>query len=229
MLDSRSEAQVVAPIGGGEDAIGVELFAEAQEVFEMGQLSAVVVPVMGRCRGKGLAPMGPEAERLEQAFDLYLAQKTEYSEQHAATAAFEQAWKTAHETYMRLVRLGRILFRDDHAVFVKLTLNEERKRTFSGWLAQANTFFSNLLSDQNALAKYDQYNTPPTAINAAKVLVDVAEQANIIQAKETGEAQQATKERDGKMDALDSAMSEFYALAELACEDAPELLEMLDR
>ena len=26
-----------------------------------------------------------------QAFDLYLAQKTEYSEQHAATAAFEQA------------------------------------------------------------------------------------------------------------------------------------------
>lgn len=165
----------------------------------------------------------------QQAFDLYLAQKTEYSEQHAATAAFEQAWKTAHETYMRLVRLGRILFRDDHAVFVKLTLNEERKRTFSGWLAQANTFFSNLLSDQNALAKYDQYNTPPTAINAAKVLVDVAEQANIIQAKETGEAQQATKERDGKMDALDSAMSEFYALAELACEDAPELLEMLDR
>ncbi|WP_417912356.1 hypothetical protein [Candidatus Electronema sp. TJ] len=165
----------------------------------------------------------------QQAFDLYLAQKTEYSEQHAATAAFEQAWKTAHETYMRLVRLGRILFRDDHAVFVKLTLNEERKRTFSGWLAQANTFFSNLLSDQNALAKYDQYNTPPNAINAAKVLVDVAEQANIIQAKETGEAQQATKERDGKMDALDSAMSEFYALAELACEDAPELLEMLDR
>ena len=165
----------------------------------------------------------------QQAFDLYLAQKTEYSEQHAATAAFEQAWKTAHETYMRLVRLGRILFRDDHAVFVKLTLNEERKRTFSGWLAQANTFFSNLLSDQNALAKYDQYNTPPNAINAAKVLVDVAEQANIIQAKETGEAQQATKERDGKMDALDSTMSEFYALAELACEDAPELLEMLDR
>ncbi len=35
------------------------------------------------------------------------------------------------------------------------------------------------------------------------------QQAEIIQAKETGEAQQATKERDGKMDALDSAMSEF--------------------
>jgi hypothetical protein len=165
----------------------------------------------------------------QQAFDLYLAQKTEYNEQYAATGTFEQAWKTAHESYMRLVRLGRILFRDDHAVFIKLTLNQERKRTFSGWLAQADTFFSNLLSDEDALAKYGQYNTPPEAVNAAKALVYAAEQANIIQAKETGEAQQATKDRDEKMDALDSAMSEFYALAELACEDAPDLLEMLDR
>lgn len=167
--------------------------------------------------------------RRQQAFDLYLAQKTEYSEQYAATETFERAWKIAHEAYMRLVRLGRVVFRDEHAVFIKLTLNQERKRSFSGWLAQANTFFSNLLSDQDALAKYGQYNTPPEAVNAAKALVDAAEQANIIQAKETGEARQATLERDEQMDALDSAMSEFYALAELACEDAPELLEMLDR
>lgn len=165
----------------------------------------------------------------QQAFDLYLAQKTEYSEQYAATETFEQAWKTAHEAYMRLVRLGRIVFRDDHAVFIKLTFNEERKRSFSGWLAQANTFFSNLLSDEDALAKYSQYNTLPEEVNAAKALIDTAEEANIMQAKETGEARQATLERDEKMDALDKVMSEFYALAELACEDAPELLEMLDR
>ena len=165
----------------------------------------------------------------QQAFDLYLAQKTEYSEQYAATDTFELDWKMAHDAYMRLVRLGRIIFRDERDVFIKLTLNQERKRTFSGWLAQANTFFSNLLSDQDALAKYGQYNTPPDAITAAKGLVDVAEKANITQAKETGEARQATLERDEQMDALDSAMSEFYALTELACEDAPELLDMLDR
>jgi hypothetical protein len=167
--------------------------------------------------------------RRQQAFDLYIAQKTEYSEQYAATETFEQAWKTAHDACMRLIRLGRVLFRDDHAVFIKLTLNEERKRTFSGWLAQANTFFTNLLNDRDALIKYDQYNTPTGVINAAKALLDAAEQANIMQAKETGEARQATLDRDTKMDALDSAMSEFYALAELACEDAPELLDMLDR
>ncbi|WP_339136357.1 MAG: hypothetical protein WGN25_00520 [Candidatus Electrothrix sp. GW3-4] len=165
----------------------------------------------------------------QQAFELYLAQKSEYSEQYTATETFDKAWKTAHGAYMRLVRLGRILFRDDHAIFIKLTLNEERKRTFSGWLAQANTFFSNLLADPVVLEQYGQYNTSEDVIKAAKALVDAAEVANIIQAKETGEARQATQDRGAKMEALDKAMSEFYALAELACEDAPDLLDMLDR
>ncbi len=30
------------------------------------------------------------------------------------------------------------------------------------------------------------------------------------------------------LDSLDSAMVEFYALAQLACEDAPQLVEMLE-
>nr|VFJ48104.1 MAG: hypothetical protein BECKFM1743A_GA0114220_100558 [Candidatus Kentron sp. FM]VFJ48763.1 MAG: hypothetical protein BECKFM1743C_GA0114222_100638 [Candidatus Kentron sp. FM]VFK09436.1 MAG: hypothetical protein BECKFM1743B_GA0114221_101055 [Candidatus Kentron sp. FM] len=165
----------------------------------------------------------------QEAFDLYLARKKEYGEQLAATSAFEEAWKSAHDTYMRLIRLGRVLFRDDYGVFVKLTLNEERKKSFSGWLTQARTFFSGLLADPAIGKRYAQYNTPPATIEAARSLVDAAEEANTIQAKETGEARQATLDRDAKLDTLDSAMSEFYALAKLACQDAPELLDMLDR
>ena len=164
----------------------------------------------------------------QQAFDSYLAQKTEYNEQYVATVAFEQAWEAAHAPYMRLVKLGRILFKDDYATTIKLTLNEERKRTFSGWLTQARKFYTSLLADPAALAKYALYNTPLAAINAAQTLVNAAEQANITQAKEKGEAQQATKERDALLDALDSDMAEFYALAQLATEDAPQLVEMLE-
>jgi len=165
----------------------------------------------------------------QEAFDLHLARKTEYGEQLAATSAFDHAWKAAHDAYMVLIRLGRVLFRDDYGVFVKLTLNEERKKSFSGWLTQARAFFSSLLADSVVLEKYAKYNTPPAAVKAVRDLVDAAEQANTIQAKETGEARQATLDRDAKLDALDSAMSEFYALATLACQDAPELLEMLDQ
>jgi hypothetical protein len=165
----------------------------------------------------------------QEAFDIHLAQKAEYDEQFAATKAFEQAWKTAHISYIHLIKLGRVLFRDDYAASGKLTLNEERRKSFSGWLTQARKFYSSLLADPAALKKYKQYNTPSAAVNAALDLVIAAEQANISQAKETGEARQSTLDRDEKIDVLDSTMSEFYALAKLACEDAPELLEMLDR
>ncbi|HRQ42194.1 MAG TPA: hypothetical protein PLD25_30105 [Chloroflexota bacterium] len=164
----------------------------------------------------------------QAAFDSYLAQKTEYNEQHIATFNFEQAWAAAHTPYIRLVKLGRILFKDDYATTVKLTLNEERKKSFSGWLAQARKFYTNLLDDTAALATYAQYNTPLADINAALALVNTAEQANITQAKEKGEAQQATKDRDALLDALDADMSKFYALSKLACEDAPQLVEMLE-
>ncbi|MCI5157701.1 MAG: hypothetical protein D3906_04535, partial [Candidatus Electrothrix sp. AUS1_2] len=123
----------------------------------------------------------------QEVFDLYLTRQTEYSEQLAATRAFEEAWKTAHTDYIRLVKLGRIIFRDDYAAYVKLTLNEERKKSFSGWLTQARTFFSSLLADSTMQDRYAQYGNPPDAINAAFALIEAAEQANTAKVKETGE------------------------------------------
>ena len=181
-----------------------------------------------------LAVFGYTPDKLNQllalyreVFDLYLARKNEYSGQLAATHAFQEAWHIAHTDYIRLVKLGRIILKDDYAAFVKLTLNEERRKSFSGWLTQARTFFNALLADSVLLDRYAQYGTPPDAVKAAFALVEAAEQAHTAQMKETGEAQQATKERDDRLDVLDSDMAEFYALARLACEDAPQLLEML--
>lgn len=163
----------------------------------------------------------------QEVFDLYIAQKTEHSEQLAATHAFDEEWKTAHAAYIRLIKLGRIILKDNFAAYVKLTLNEKRKKSFSGWLTQARTFFSSLLADSAVQAKYAQYGTAQKAVKAASALVAAAEQARTAQIKEIGEAQQSTQERDAHLDILDSAMSDFYGLARLACEDAPQLLEML--
>ena len=151
-----------------------------------------------------------------------------YDEQYTATNTFVTAWKAAVVPYMHLIKLGRIIFKDDYAAYVKLTLNQERKDSFSGWLTQARKFFTNCLADAAVVAKYAQYNSPQASIEAALALVDAAEQANVAQTKETGEAQKATMDRDTKLDTLNEAMSEFYALARLACEDDPQLLEMLE-
>ena len=164
----------------------------------------------------------------EEVLALHIAQRTEYDEQHAATKTFEDAWAAAQAPYMHLIKLGRIIFKDNYATYAKLTLNQERKYTFSGWLAQARKFYTNCLGDAAVVAKYALYNTPLASLQAAQALADAAEQANIAQTVETGEAQKATQDRDAKLDELDEAMAEVYALSRLACEDSPQLLEMME-
>lgn len=58
-------------------------------------------------------------------------------------------------------------------------------------------------------------------------MVDAAEAAQRAQQSETGEAQEATQDRDAALDAIDDWMAIFIAIARLALEDDPQLLEKL--
>jgi len=58
-------------------------------------------------------------------------------------------------------------------------------------------------------------------------LVQAVAEANAVQEKEKGEAQEATKLRDAALDDLDQWMSDFIAIARLALEERPQYLEKL--
>ena len=58
-------------------------------------------------------------------------------------------------------------------------------------------------------------------------MVQAVAEANAVQEKEKGEAQEATKLRDAALDDLDQWMSDFIAIARLALEERPQYLEKL--
>ena len=55
----------------------------------------------------------------------------------------------------------------------------------------------------------------------------VIERANLTQEKEKGEAQAATKARDAALDDLQDWLSDYLAIAKVALEEDPQLLEGL--
>ena len=59
--------------------------------------------------------------------------------------------------------------------------------------------------------------------------IQKVEQARAEYLKEVGESEDATKQKDAALAKLDDWMRDFYAIANIALEDQPQLMEALGR
>lgn len=181
-----------------------------------------------------MAEYGYDTPKLEEGLTLvettqsrHTTQKREYGEQYGATDAFQTAREAADKIYMRHLKLARIALKDHKALYEALQLTGMRKQSFPGWLQQAKAFYTNALLSPVALEELAKLNVTQEALTAAsEALLDVEKKHNV-QLKEKGEAQAATIARDEALDALNEWMSRFIAVARVALEDNPQMLEAL--
>ncbi|ASC74110.1 hypothetical protein XM38_050850 [Halomicronema hongdechloris C2206] len=181
-----------------------------------------------------LSDFGYTPERLAQGRSLHasalvahLQQRAEYGDQASATAALQQTRDTAEKSYMRLVKIARIAYKDNPGALVRLDLNGKRKRSLSGWLLQAQQFYSNLLAAPDLLDSLKQYGVTAQKVKAAQAELAAVAAANLAQEQEKGQAQTATQVRDTALDALSDWFSDFIAIARIALEDEPQMLEAM--
>ncbi len=164
---------------------------------------------------------------LNTANSLQQKQQKEYGDQFEATGTLNEAWEKADKEYMRFVKVARVALKSEYALYRKLGLNGVRKKTLSGWFAQAKQFYLNALADADVMEKMSVYGMTQIKLEAGKTLLEELETANAVQEKEKGEAQQATLERDNAIDQLEEWLSDFIAIGRIALEEKPQLLEKL--
>ncbi|MBD1867268.1 hypothetical protein H6F95_08140 [Cyanobacteria bacterium FACHB-471] len=181
-----------------------------------------------------LKEFGYTPERIQQGKLLYEAalaahqqQRADYGNQRTATTALQQAWETAKKSYMRYVKVARIAFKDNVGVATRLELEGDRKKTLSGWLAQANQFYTNLLNAPELLTQLREYGITADKLQAGQAEVQAVDAANLSQKTEKGDAQTATQTKEKAIAALQSWMSDFTRIARLALESNRQLLEGL--
>lgn len=181
-----------------------------------------------------LAEFGYDAARLDEGWALYTAaaaaqqrQAQEYGEQYSASDAFTAAWEAAQADYSRSLKIARIALKGDRGAAARLSLDGARKRSLAGWLAQANQFYTNALADAPTLAALGRFGISQEKLAAGQAQVAAVESLAAAQKKETGEAQQATQERDTSLEALDEWMGDFLAIARIALEENPQWLEKM--
>ena len=181
-----------------------------------------------------LADFGYTSAKVQQGKKLYniaaaaqLVQQTEAGGQVSATTIMNEAWEDAKKTYSRMVKVARVAFKRNSGVAVQLDLNGTRKKSLSGWMAQANQFYKNALGDKAILAGLKEFGITEQKLKAGLAELAVVEQTNLVQEKEKGEAQAATQTRDAALDELQDWLSDYLAIAKVALEEDPQLLEGL--
>lgn len=163
----------------------------------------------------------------EVAKETHLAQKTEYAEQYGATAAYETAQTAAHTAYMRHLTLARVVYKNNVSRTHQLGLLGDRRRTHSGWIAQAEQFYSAALTETAIQTDLAALGVTLASLQSAKTLLDAADGAWHTQKKERGEAQEATQARDEALDKLQDAYSDLITVARVAFADDGQKLERM--
>jgi hypothetical protein len=182
-----------------------------------------------------LADYGYTAERIQagqtlyrRALELQQKQKAEYGDQFAATDALRAAWDKASAIYIQHIKVARVALKGERGAAQELDLDGTRKQSLGGWLAQARQFYAAILANETIQAKLAEFGLTVAKLQAGQAQVLTVESMNLAQEKEVGEAQDATQARDAALDELAEWMSDYVAIARVALEPQPQLLEKLD-
>mgnify|MGYP006299702091 CR=1 FL=1 len=164
---------------------------------------------------------------LQDATTRHQRQVKEYNEQYAATRAYEEAFQAAHEQYMQFVKVSRVVFKNNMDSYQQLGLLGDRKRNFPEWITQVRQFYTEALDTAAIQTELAKWGITMERLQGGQQLIENTVEAQNRQQKESGEAQQATQERDVAIDALYSWTDDYLTIAEIALQDTPQLLEQL--
>jgi hypothetical protein len=166
-------------------------------------------------------------ELLAKYKQLTSVQVGDYGDKYAASGLVIEKWSVAKATYMVTLKIVRVAFKDEPDMLVRFKATGRRRKSLSGWLSDAEIFYTNLLNTPVAVERLNRYSYTLQKLQQEFEMVKEIELLHSRRLTETGEAQQATVERDKAFDELCHWYSDFRAIARIALYEKPQLLEAL--
>lgn len=167
------------------------------------------------------------ANLLADATTLVETQKREYGEVDAAQAAYETQRAEAHSKYMDVLAISKIALKKDVKAISTLDLSGRRATTLSGWLKQVTGFYRALLANETWKTAVAAFGQTAEKLSAQLAEVEAVATASENKKKEMGDAQNATQQRDEKLEELAEWVNDYEVIARIALAEKPQLLEKL--
>jgi hypothetical protein len=161
-----------------------------------------------------------------EAYDLNKKEDDETSESYKNFTTLKE---NLAKTYTLHRKKGKIIFRKDTITKNKLSLTGSLPTSYIKWLETVKKFYTVASSDTEIQNKLVRLKITTEELNGTIQLISNLELARSEYLREKGESQDATKLKDKAFGEIDDWMSEFYAVAKIALEDNPQLLESLGK
>lgn len=178
-----------------------------------------------------VANFGYPPEKLQPVLDECISLSELFEKEHgevdSAFAARDAEKQKANDIYKKFVTIAGVALKANTGAITTLQLNGKRATTLSGWLKQTRNFYKNLLANAEWLSAMATFGISETILQEGlKEVQNVDDYAAVIM-REKGDAQNATKQRDAKMEELADWVNDFEIIARIALAPSPQLMEKL--
>jgi len=161
-----------------------------------------------------------------EAFDF---NQKEDDETTASYSNFTSLKENLAKTYALHRKKGKVIFRKEPTTLSRLSLTGSVPAAYIKWLETVKKFYTVASEDTAIQTKLVRLKITTEDINGTITLIRNLEEARATYLREKGESQEATKAKDKAFAVVDDWMSEFYAVAKIALEDKPQLLEVIGK
>lgn len=179
--------------------------------------------------GYGVAVIDQGKTIWETAYDAYLSNETEDDETKEAYDNFKILKMHVLSTYKLYRRKAKAVYKRDTLTLERLGIKGSFSSTYVVWLQTVDKFYTVALADETIQSRLAILKITAETLSASQAQVAELKAARTTCILEKGESQDATKIKDEAMKELDYWMSDFYAVAAIALEDHPQLLEALGK
>ena len=162
-----------------------------------------------------------------ETMELMNTQKKEYQEQSQAYDKFYVEKDEAEASYKRTLKLVRALSRNNDDLQNRLGLQSAKAYAVATWIEGSLDFYNRLLNEAEFLARLKKFKVTEEKLKAEQKAIENLKDLRNNATAEKGQAQEATRVRNAKLDELDDYCMELRAVDELALADKPQLLEKL--
>ena len=168
-------------------------------------------------------------ELLNETLKKYQLNQAENAERSMAFDQFKAFWIEMDKQYTYDRKRAKVIFRNEPGILQKLALVGSPPSSFEKWIQSVKIFYTELSNDKDLQQRVQRLKLSEEGIIKGKKNSEELEKARGNYMKEKGEAQDATQKKEEAFSKINEWMGEFYAVARIALEDNPQLLEALNK